>query len=447
MVQAHSITLATFTLAMRRTLSHPLASDSAMLATSQYLAAMIGFLTNITAARMLGPRDYGTVALIMAYPTLLWSFAAVKSISITTRYLASFHTTQQRSDAESICKIGYSLDFCSAIAAFMLVSATGWWVAPTMCERPETYGLMVAYASSYPLFSLNGTSSAVLSSLRWFRCLAALQIVDRGIMLILVTVLLYMEYGIPGMVVATALGQAVSGMTIAVAATYALRQEGFGYWWQASLKQLTPRLKELASFFGWNYVMVTLTGVVGQVPVMLLGRLGTPNEAGFYRLAMSITTIGSYLEGALARVTYPILSARWGHEKHQSLKQLLKKWTVRGGLPAGLTVLAGIPFLPYIIPLVFGDSYGPMVWGTQMLMVATAVSTVFFWLTAIYYASGRVDVWTKAYGLYATVVIGLSWLFIHWWGFSGLAGLVMVGKITFTVLMVSALALIKERSR
>ena len=447
MAQAHSITLTTFTLAMRRTLSHPLASDSAMLATSQYLAALLGFLTNIIAARMLGPRDYGTAALIMAYPTLLWSFAAVKSISITTRYLASFHTSQQRSDAESICKIGYSLDFCSAIAAFVLVSCTGWWVAPTMCDMPETYGLMVAYASSYPLFSLNGTSSAVLSSLRWFRCLAALQIVDRGIMLILVTVLLCSGFGVPGMVIATAIGQAANGMLMMIMAMYTLHEEGFCYWWHASLKRMTPYLRELGIFFGWNYVMVTLSGLVIQVPVMLLGRLGTPNEAGFYRLAMSITTVGSYLENALGRVAYPVLSARWVHGERQSLRQSLKKWTVRGGLPAGIAVILSIPFLPFVIPPVFGVSYEPMVWGTQMLMASTAISTVFFWLHAIYYASGRVDLWTKAYGLYTAVVIGCAWMCIQWWGFSGLAGLVSVGKVSFTVLMLSSLVLIEKASQ
>src|SRR5687768_14059097 len=141
MGQALSLTLTTFTQTLRQTLAHPLASDSAMLAASQYLAAIEGFLTNIIAARMLGPSDYGSAALIMAYPTLLWSFAAVKSISVTTRYLASLHMNRQHSDVESICKLGYTLDFGSAVAALVLVSSTGWWVAHIICDRPGTYGL------------------------------------------------------------------------------------------------------------------------------------------------------------------------------------------------------------------------------------------------------------------------------------------------------------------
>jgi Na+-driven multidrug efflux pump len=124
---------------------------------------------------------------------------------------------------------------------------------------PATYGLMVAYASSYPLFSLNGTSSAVLSSLRRFHCLAALQLLDRGIMHILVTLLLYTGFGIIGIVVATAIGQAANGVMMAIAAMHALRQEGFDDWWQASLNRMTPHLRERGSLFGWNYLMVTLT--------------------------------------------------------------------------------------------------------------------------------------------------------------------------------------------
>jgi hypothetical protein len=57
MARALSITRATFTRAVRQALAHPLVSDSAVLAASQYLAAVIGLLTNLVAARMLGPSN------------------------------------------------------------------------------------------------------------------------------------------------------------------------------------------------------------------------------------------------------------------------------------------------------------------------------------------------------------------------------------------------------
>jgi O-antigen/teichoic acid export membrane protein len=76
-----------------------------------------------------------------------------------------------------------------------------------------------------------------------------------------------------------------------------------------------------------------------------------------------------------------------------------------------------------------------MVTGTQIMMVGAAVSAVFFWLSSFYYASGRIALWTKAYGLYTVLIIGLGWIFIQQWGFVGFTMLITLGKILFTLLM------------
>jgi O-antigen/teichoic acid export membrane protein len=63
------------------------------------------------------------------------------------------------------------------------------------------------------------------------------------------------------------------------------------------------------------------------------------------------------------------------------------------------------------------------------------VSAVFFWLNPLYYASGKIGLWTKVYGLYAVLAIGLSWFCIQQWGFFGMATVVAVGKVLFTLWM------------
>jgi O-antigen/teichoic acid export membrane protein len=98
-------------------------------------------------------------------------------------------------------------------------------------------------------------------------------------------------------------------------------------------------------------------------------------------------------------------------------------------------MLLPIPLLPILIPQMFGPSYNPMILGAQAMMVSVALSTVFFWLSAFSYASGKIDVWTKVHGLYAGCVIGLGWFCIQWWGFSGLAMLIGVSKVCLTVFL------------
>jgi hypothetical protein len=76
-----------------------------------------------------------------------------------------------------------------------------------------------------------------------------------------------------------------------------------------------------------------------------------------------------------------------------------------------------------------------MVSGAQIMMTGAAVSAMFFWLNAGYYASGRIGLWTRGYGIYTTVVLGLAWWCVQQWGFLGVAGLVTLGKVLFTVVM------------
>ena len=103
-------------------------------------------------------------------------------------------------------------------------------------------------------------------------------------------------------------------------------------------------------------------------------------------------------------------------------------------------MFASILLLPVVVPVVFDSSYSPMVSGAQIMMVGTTVSTVFFWLQAYYYASGKIGIWAKAYGLYTVLIIGLAWLCVQWWGFMGMASLVAAGKVLFTLSMSVAFA-------
>jgi O-antigen/teichoic acid export membrane protein len=155
-------------------------------------------------------------------------------------------------------------------------------------------------------------------------------------------------------------------------------------------------------------VAVTLSGIIVHVPVVLLGHLRTPEEAGFYQLATSLTTIGSYLESSLGRVTYPIISVYWHQGEEETLRKSLKYWTLWVGVPVGSLMALTIPILPSVIPMVFGTHYDPILLGTQMLLGGASFSAVFFWLNPFYYASGKVHLWTMGFALYSVIVRGSS---------------------------------------
>ncbi|MDW8103175.1 MAG: oligosaccharide flippase family protein [Anaerolineae bacterium] len=416
-------------------LRHPLVSNGGLLAIAQYIATGLNLVTTIIAAQSLGPGEYGIVALAIAYPTLLWSFVGVKSVSITTRYIAGFRVTKESEKLKAMCKLGYGLDFILSLVAFVLVSATAWWIARFVYDIPSLSLLMITYAASFPFFSLTGTSWAILSSWQRFRWLSVFQVIDPAITLILILGFLLAGFRITGVVIATALGHTIIGIAMMFTATYMLYREGFGFWWDASLIDIAQLRKELVSFTGWNYLMVTLSGLMGQVPLMLLGYFRGPEEAGFYRLATSIVMAGSYLETSLGKVVYPVLSARWKAMEKENIKRTLRRWTFLGGVPLSLLLLLVIPFLPILIQMVFGQKYRPIVLGVQLMMIGTAISALFFWLTAFYYATGKIAMWAKGYSTYAIATIGVAWFVVQQWGFLGITTAISIGKVVFILLM------------
>jgi O-antigen/teichoic acid export membrane protein len=416
-----------------RVLRHPLASDGGVLAASRYIAAGLNFFTTAIAARLLGPTDYGVAALAIAYPALVCSFVSVKSSSITVRYISRFRALGHEEKIGSICKLSYVLDFALAVVGMLLVLATSCWVTRFVYEMPHLFLLMVAYAASFPFHSLIGTSYAIFSSWKQFRWVARLEVFGAAIAFLVVTGLLWGDLGVMGFVLGTALGHAVTGLVAMGVAFYVLSRNGIGYWWRTPLNRVAPLKAELANFWGWNYLMVTLSGLMIQVPLILIGRLCGLGEAGFYRLALSLTVAGSHLETSLGHVVYPSLSERWAAGERESLRHSLWRWTLRGGVPLGALLLLTIPFLPIVIPILFGSAYSPMAPGVQVMMAGASVSAAFFWLISFYYASGNIAFWTKAYGLYTAVVIGLGVLFMEQWGFFGLAVLVALSKAVFSI--------------
>jgi O-antigen/teichoic acid export membrane protein len=431
----------------QRALRHPQTREGILLAGSQYVAACLGFLTSAAAARLLGPTDYGIAVLAMAYPGLLWSIVDAKSSSVVTRYIASFRATGRKNELLSICKLGFAVDFLLAMSAVILVGATGWWAARFMYDTQHSFWLMMAYAVSFPFSSLAGTSWAILSSWRRFRCLAGFQILDKGITLLAVTGLLAAGLGVPAIVLGIAMGHIFHGVVMVSAASSVLYRDGLGPWWKAPLDDIASLRKELSAFFGWSYLIVTFSGLVGQVPLLLLGRFHGPEQAGFYRLAINLITVGSYLETSLGRVAYPIISARWCTEDRAHLMGALKRCTLLAGVPLGSLLICIIVLIPSLVPLIFGSAYSPIVPGVQIMMVGTAVSTVFFLWTSFYYASGRIDLWTKAYGFYTVLVIGLGAFCIQRWGFFGLANVIGLGKILFTMLLVVIFMTVWQKSK
>lgn len=397
--------------------------DTASLVAAQLTAAALGLATNIVAARALTPVEFGLATLIIAYPTLLWSLVNVKSASVTTRYISAFLEAGRSAEIAGFSKLGVLIDILASLAAVVLVAIPLPLFAPWATVGASATDLTLLYSLSLPIFALSNTGSSVLSSYGRFRVLAGFQVLERLTSFVMTVLLLRQTGNVAAVIVGRAAGNVAIGVAMIASMTQLLQQGGAGRWWNAPLANLRPFMSQLSGLFGWSYVSATVAGIVGQVPLLLLGSMRGPEEAGYYRLATNLVGIGRYVEGALGRIAYPQLSRLLAAKDASSVRHVLKGWTVRFGIPAAACLLLAAPLLPYLVPAVFGDEYRSIIPGTRLMLVGSALSAVFFWTVSFYFALGRIDTWTKVQSVFGAATIGGGWIVIRSWGFWGMAAL------------------------
>lgn len=423
---------------LRRLVKHPLVSGAAVLSTAQYASVAVGLITSVVVARWLGPDSYGTAAVIMSFPSLLWSFMSVKPVSVTTRYIAGFRATSQVDDLLGTCKLGYSLDFAAATAVLLITVLVGWWVSQNVYGLSDGYQLAVIYAISFPFAAFQSTSESILLSWEKYLWLAAIPVMQKTSVLILSLIMLWQGEGVRGFVIGTSIGQAVTGLFALILATVLVHGQGFGFWWRGSIRTVTYLRKELASFFGMNYVIVTLSGAMIQIPLLMLARISGPADAAFYRISTNLVTVASYLETTLNKVAYSSLSALWKSGQRSAITPLLRAWSLKAGVPAALILLLFAAFiLPLLVPFLYGNEYEQVVLGTQILFVAAAFRALVFWLDGYYFASGRIQLFTIVFVIFGICTFGFAWLAIQLWGFIGLCLVVAIGRVVYSSFLVA----------
>jgi len=404
MTQAERLSLASRILGLPRA---KLAREAGTLAASQYAGAVAGFLTTLVGARFLGPEGYGVAVLVVTLPELVLSFAAVRSSTITTKYLSSFLATGQLAEAAAVCRLGYSIDFLVSLAALGAVALAALFLSTGSIPEALEW-LMVVYAGSFLASSFRGTNAAVMQTLGAFRWLGGLELAERAIVLGVASYALLAGYGVAGFVLSSAVGPVAVGVAGAIVAATLLRGQGIPSWIRAPVRPVHGIRGELAAGLGWNYLASTLGGVLIQVPILLLGWTRGPTQAGYYQLSVTMAAVASYPEVAMARVTYPVLAGRFADRGNEGSWGTLRRWTIRGGLPAAAFVLVGLFFSPVIIPAIYGPEYSIVAWTTQLLLVGVAVSAAFFWLSPYFYAAGKVRGWAQALAVYVVAVIFLG---------------------------------------
>jgi O-antigen/teichoic acid export membrane protein len=229
------------------------------------------------------------------------------------------------------------------------------------------------------------TARSSLIALRRFRLVSAVDMVTA--FLVLGAVSIGSVVGTPRAVLAAIVVSTLSSLAVwAWMAMVQLHRAGSTSWWQSRTGDLGEERRSVIRFLVATDGTASLSTVVREVDVLVVGSVVGTAGAGVYRLALSAVAPIGALVAALQSALYPRLAASADALRHiRSRSQL-----VLGGAALGVAVLvAGLTLAPFGVRVVGGSEFSDAVGPARWALAGGSVVLALFWVRPALLASGQ----------------------------------------------------------
>jgi O-antigen/teichoic acid export membrane protein len=385
--------------------------DVGVLTIANGVAVILSFMQGILVARWLGPELYGVAALVMSYPSLVYTFFDARSSEASVKYLSEFHARGEHDRVLAMCRLGYVIDAGIAAVAFVIVLLTAPWAARNIAHDSEMVSLIVVYAAALVPNALVGTASATLATLGHFSLIAKITTVTTFLRTAGVLGFVGIGWQISGVVWGNVIATAVSGLLYGTCTWLLSRRVWGASPFQGSWQALRGRRREILGFLAYNDLGTLLGMIPKQLDIALLGYFRNSAEVGYYKLAKNLSGVVSYLVRPLQSVIYPQLALLRAEGNTQDFQDKVRRLALQVGFPLGVIVIVSTLFIPFLLPLLVGSTYRPAVLATQFLLAGAGVWLAFFWLRPLFLARGWIKEWTGCVALFAFCNL-VGWLVI-----------------------------------
>ncbi len=390
------------------------------------LSRMLGLLSSIILARILGKVPFGELGTIQSTVGLFGAFAGL-GIGITaTKYVAELRELEP---ARCGRVIGFSL--CAALAGGSLAGLGlvlfGGWLATHTLAAPHLAPLLRAGAGLVALSALQGAYLGALSGFEAFQevCWVSWTGSLVGVPLAVAGALLAsLEGAVWAMVLQAAIGCAIGHGALTKAAaragvkiSYALSLEEWGMLWRFTLPAFLSTL--LATPAGWFS------------RTLLVNQPGGYAEAALVSAANQWMNLVNFLPWTMGGVLVPIFANLYATGRHAEFTRLLRQNVV---LNAGVALALAIPLMLFASQIL--GFYGPGFREGIPIFIVTMTCGLFLALNSLFsramQSAGRAWIDLSSNGLWALVVLGASWPLVHF--YKGL-GLVTAHTLAAVALM------------
>ena len=385
------------------------------------IGAGLGLIASIIIARWYGAEVLGIVAVINSFLMLATTFTVMGTKTSLLRLIPEHLAKYSPSSAFKVYRKAQFMVIIVSLIMGTLFFVCADLIAARVFSKPHL-SFYFALASVFVVFkSLMLLNTQALRGLRLIKMFALMQMLPQGFnLLLLITLgLLWPSRGVP--VYALLGGFAMTGILGWFTMEYTFRQK-----MQPGDLVHTMCARKILSISLPMFMTATMTFVIGQTGVIMLGMFRSEAEVGYYAIAVKLATLTAFILQAVNSMAGPKFSELFYSEKIDELFYVAKKsaklifWTTAPIL-LGFVIL-GKPVLhiafgqeftkayPALVLLVIGQFVHSISGASGLFMNMTGNQNV---LRNILFIATSSNVainllLTPKYGIYGAAIAGMT---------------------------------------
>lgn len=352
---------------------------SGLLQGADIIALAASVIQGILVARYLGPESYGILIMITVYTNTIHKLIDTRIWETVIRFVIQFRQSGEYQKAKAVVKLCYGINAMTSLTAFIIVFFTASLAAGLLIKNDSAASLVRLYAFSVLAAIPIDTSMALLRVADRYGWLAGQKLVICTARLVAVVAVLFMGMGIQAILWIYLTEVAINGLSLLALSYQANRTLQIQEWWNASLSSLMDEGGRIFGFLTAMKMDVLFKLLQRNADTLLIGSWLTTTEAGYFRLARSITDLIAFPISPMYTVSYPEFNRFWQQRNFMALARLVRQLTFIAAVVAVVAVSGIFLAGDSLLTLTVGNAYLPALPILQWLAVGVgiAVATTF----------------------------------------------------------------------
>jgi O-antigen/teichoic acid export membrane protein len=391
-----------------------------------YLSVGFGFLGTLLAARQLGPEAFGLFSVVLAATGFFQSLLDLTAEEALVKYGFDYVARERWGRLRRLFVRALLVKAAGGLLAALALAA----LAPAADALFAGHGLALPFlvAALLPLLqSPEGVASAALILRGRYDLRAWLLASSMGLRM--TGLALGAGHGVTATVLGVVCAQALATALLVLAARRALSR------FPASPGEaLGEDRRPLLRFLLHSTLATGVVSLRGALAPLLLGLVTAPLQVGYFRIAQAPQQGLSSLSAPARLILLTEQTRDWARGERASVFAGLRRYSLGAALLMALLVPPVYAFMPELVRLLYGASYGAAAQAARLVLLAAALQFVVGWSKSFPVSIGRPGLRVLAHGVESAVMVPLVVILGGLFGATGAAGAVLAASAVFSCL-------------